>query len=165
MACYKMPEINHIIIAGNLTKDPVFHITNNKVAVINFCIASNYRFKDSKNVIREEVTHVGVVAWNKLAEVCKSKLKKGSAVLIEGELQSRFWKSPEGLNRCSIEIRANKIQFLNKNTGNDLNAEHDEFETGNAEEELNRDYTTDCFDKFVPCAESILNNKNLENNN
>ena len=36
MADLKMPEINYVIVAGNLTKDPIFRQTNNKAPVVNF---------------------------------------------------------------------------------------------------------------------------------
>ena len=45
MADLKMPEINYVIVAGNLTKDPIFRETTNKTPVVNFSLASNRRFK------------------------------------------------------------------------------------------------------------------------
>ena len=93
MAELKMPEINYVIVAGNLTKDPIFRQTTNSTPVVNFSIASNRKYKDSSNQWQEDVCYVGIVAWNKLAESCRDRLKKGSAVLVDGELQSRTWKS------------------------------------------------------------------------
>ena len=55
-----------------------------------------------------------MVAWNKLADSCRERLVKGSAVLIDGELQSRTFKSDENKNRTIVEIKAKRIQFLNK---------------------------------------------------
>ncbi|MBV5304147.1 MAG: single-stranded DNA-binding protein [Chlorobium sp.] len=115
MAELKMPEINSVIIAGNLTKDPVFRQTNSGgTPVVNFAIACNRRFRDSKHVWQEDVCYVGVVAWNKLAESCRDNLRKSSAVLVDGELQSRTWKAQDGTSRTVVEIKARRIQFLNK---------------------------------------------------
>ena len=115
MAELKMPEINSVIIAGNLTKDPVFRQTNSGgTPVVNFSIACNRRFRDSNHVWQEDVCYVGVVAWNKLAESCRDNLKKSSAVLVDGELQSRTWKAQDGTSRTVVEIKARRIQFLNK---------------------------------------------------
>jgi single-strand DNA-binding protein len=114
MAELKMPEINSVIIAGNLTKDPVFRQTTNGTPVVNFSVASNRKYRDSNNQWQEDVCYVGVVAWNKLAESCNERLKKGCAVLIDGELQSRSWKTEDGFNRNVVEIKARRIQFLNK---------------------------------------------------
>ncbi|MDP4199029.1 MAG: single-stranded DNA-binding protein [Bacteroidota bacterium] len=120
MACLKMPEVNHVMIAGNLTKDPAIRKTTNGISVINFCLASNHRYRDASNQWSEDVCYVGVVAWSKLADSCMAKLRKGSAVLVDGELQSRTWHGDDATARTVVEIKAHRIQFLNKQ-------EHPEF--------------------------------------
>ena len=172
MADLKMPEINYVIVAGNLTKDPIFRQTTNKTPVVNFSVASNRRYKDSSNQWQEDVCYIGIVAWNRLAESCKDRLKKGSAVLIDGELQSRSWKTDEGHNRSIVEIKARRIQFLNKRVF--VNNEEPEMaavednnhtntlvvsENGNDDsikETKSVDYTEDSFDKFLSSEESDL---------
>ncbi len=110
----KMPDINNIMIAGNLTGDPVLRETNNGTPVTNFYIAANRKFKDNTGQWRENVCFVGVVAWYKLAESCFEYLKKGAAVMVEGELQSRNWKNDDGSNNNVVEIKARRIQFLSR---------------------------------------------------
>lgn len=114
MADFKMPDINSVMIAGNLTTAPSFRRTTNGTPVANFNIASNRRFKDNTGQWRENVCYVGVVAWYKLAESCAENLQKGSAVLVDGELQSRIWKNDDGSSKNVVEIKARRIQFLNK---------------------------------------------------
>ena len=156
MADLKMPEINYVIVAGNLTKDPIFRETTNGTPVVNFSIASNRKFKDSSNQWQEDVCYVGVVAWNKLAESCRDRLRKGSAVLVDGELQSRSWKSDDGHNRSIVEIKARRIQFLNKRLiGSDGNGAVEEDDVSVAVDE-SIDYTEDSFDKFLSAEESSL---------
>lgn len=157
MAEIKMPEINYVILSGNLTKDPVFRTTNNNTPVVNFSIASNRKYKDSSNSWQEDVCYVGIVAWNKLAESCKDRLKKGSAVLVDGELQSRQWKTEDGTSRSIVEIKARRIQFLNKK----LKTENGEIEiTESIVEDDGSDYTDNSFDKFLTDEESQIINNN-----
>lgn len=118
MVNLRMPDINSILIAGNLTRDPAFRKTTNGTPVTNFWIASNRRFKDNNGQWRENVCYVGVVAWYKLAENCAENLKKGYSVIIEGELQSRSFKSEDGHNRNIVEIKARRVQFLNRKNEN-----------------------------------------------
>jgi single-strand DNA-binding protein len=154
MADLKMPELNSVIVAGNLTKDPVFRETSNNTPVVNFHVAANRRYKDSSNQWQEDVCYVGVVAWNKLADSCRDRLKKGSAVLIDGELQSRTFKTEDGKNRTIVEIKAKRIQFLNKfskNNDNDDSADNDN-------DENSSDYEDNSFDKFLTDEESNLMN-------
>jgi single-strand DNA-binding protein len=157
MADLKMPEVNYVIVSGNLTKDPIFRQTTNSTPVVNFSIASNRKYKDSSNQWQEDVCYIGVVAWNKLAESCKERLRKGSAVLVDGELQSRNWKSEEGYNRSIVEIKARRIQFLNrtKRPNNGENGYPDE-ETAVFTDEEAIDFTEDSFDKFLSTEESDL---------
>jgi len=156
MADLKMPEINYVIVAGNLTKDPVFRETTNRTPVVNFSIASNRKFKDSSNQWQEDVCYIGVVAWNKLAESCRDRLRKGSAVLVDGELQSRSWKSDDGHNRSIVEIKARRIQFLNKRLiGSEENDMIEDDEPSIAVDDT-IDYTEDSFDKFLSEEESSL---------
>jgi single-strand DNA-binding protein len=157
MAELKMPELNSVIVAGNLTKDPVFRETSNNTPVVNFHIAANRRYKDSSNQWQEDVCYVGVVAWNKLADSCRDRLRKGSAVLIDGELQSRTFKTEDGRNRTIVEIKAKRIQFLNKLQKNDSENDDDfsvaEDENGIAD---NSSYEDNSFDKFLTDEESDL---------
>ncbi len=151
MADLKMPELNSVVVAGNLTKDPVFRETTNGTPVVNFHIAVNRRYKDSTNQWQEDVCYVGVVAWNKLADSCRDRLFKGSAVLVDGELQSRTFKTDEGKNRTIVEIKAKRIQFLNK-----FNKHNGDDEYGAASEDEDASYEDNSFDKFLTDEESDL---------
>ena len=168
MADLKMPELNSVIVAGNLTKDPVFRETSNNTPVVNFHVAANRRYKDSSNQWQEDVCYVGVVAWNKLADSCKERLKKGSAVLIDGELQSRTFKTEDGRNRTIVEIKAKRIQFLNKfskknETENAQKTEEAEISKPTVVEspadKSNSGYEENSFDKFLTDEESNLMNE------
>lgn len=108
----RMPDLNLVMLAGNLANDPKYSETKNGTPVVNFYMASNKRFKDRNGVIKEDVCFVGVVAWDNLAISCRDNLLKGSSVLITGELQSRKLFSDDGLGRNFVEIKAKKIQFL-----------------------------------------------------
>ncbi len=128
MSNLKMPDINTVLIAGNLTSDPTLRKTTNGTPVANFYIASNRKFKDNTGQWRENVCFVGVVAWYKLADSCYQFLKKGAAVLVEGELQSRSWRTSDGSYNNVVEIKARRIQFLNRQSKHDAysNGSHNE---------------------------------------
>lgn len=155
MGDLKMPELNNVLVAGNLTKDPVYRQTSNSTPVVNFSIAANRKYKDSSNQWQEDVCYVGIVAWNRLADSCKERLKKGSAVLVDGELQSRNWKTEDGHNRSVVEIKAKRIQFLNKIARAISNGDTVE---ESIEDDLN--YEDNSFDKFLSDEESELLNNN-----
>ena len=154
MAEFKMPELNSVIIAGNLTKDPIFRQTTNGTPVVNFSVASNRRFRDKNDEWKEDVCYVGIVAWNRLAESCRDKLKKGNAVLVDGELQSRTFKTEDGSNRTIVEIKARRIQFLNKKMSSSESVSHEE--TKVSEVESDSSTGDDNFDSLLSPEDSEL---------
>jgi single-strand DNA-binding protein len=114
MANTKLPSLNKVIIVGNLVKDPELRYTSGGVPVVNFKIASNKKYKDNLGMYKEDVCYVGVVAWQDLAQSCSDFLRKGSAVLVEGELRSRMKENEDGRKHTYVEIKAFQVQFLNK---------------------------------------------------
>lgn len=117
MSDLKIPQVNRILIAGRLTRDPEVRYTQAGTAVATIGVASSRSFKDPKDpsgAWKEETCFVNVVAWAQLAERCGDFLKKGSAVFVEGRLQSRSWETEDGSRRSVIEIRADRVQFLDK---------------------------------------------------
>jgi single-strand DNA-binding protein len=127
MSATRLPNLNRVMMVGNLTKDPDLRSTSAGIPVANFRIAANRRFKDNAGEWREDVCYIGVVAWQKLAESCAARLQKGSAIYVEGELRSRSLESDDGRKRNIIEIRAHHIQFLDKNEK--LDDDGDDFRT------------------------------------
>ncbi len=148
-----MPDVNYVIIAGNLTKDPTLRRTTNGTPVTNFPIACSRKFKDNSGQWKEDVCYVGVVAWYKLAESCYENLQKGSAILVDGELQSRSWKMENGFYRNIVEIKARRIQFLNKKT---------EEAKEEKEEEIISDETSEVYEDREENIEEQIVNENPE---
>lgn len=153
MSNLKMPDVNNVLIAGNLTCDPSFRKTTNGTPVANFFIASNRKFKDNNGQWRENVCYVGVVAWYKLAESCFENLKKGSAIIVEGELQSRSWRNDDGTSRNVVEVKARRIQFLNRKSASKDEGEFDE-------DYAEKDYAFDSFGTEV--EETVITEDHID---
>lgn len=116
-----MASLNKVMLIGNLTKDPELRYTPNGTAVTNLRIAVNRKFKDRSGELKEDTCFVTVTAWDKQAEICNQYLQKGRQVFVEGILQSRSWETKEGEKRSTIDVRAERIQFLNGNAKTDGN--------------------------------------------
>ena len=107
-----MASLNKVLLIGNLTKDPELRYTPNGTAVTNLRIAVNRKFKDRSGELKEDTCFVTITAWDKQAEICNQYLQKGRAVFVEGILQSRSWETSDGQKRSTIDVRAERIQFL-----------------------------------------------------
>jgi len=105
--------INKVILIGNLGADPDTRMTQQGSAVTNLNIATDesYKDKNSGQMVPKTEWH-RVVMFNRLAEVAKDYLRKGSKVYIEGKLQTRKWQDQSGQDRYTTEIVANEMQML-----------------------------------------------------
>ena len=107
-----MASLNYVVLAGNLTRDPVVRNTPSGTAVADLGLAVNEKYKNKAGEMVETTCYVDVVAWGRQAEVCQQYLHKGSPVLIEGRLQLDQWESKEGEKRSKLRVRADRVQFL-----------------------------------------------------
>ncbi|MDO8675777.1 MAG: single-stranded DNA-binding protein [Candidatus Omnitrophota bacterium] len=107
-----MASLNKVLLIGNLTKDPELRYTPNGTAVTNLRLAVNRKFKDRTGELKEDTCFITVTAWDKQAEICNQYLQKGRAVFVEGILQSRSWETSDKQKRSTIDVRAERIQFL-----------------------------------------------------
>jgi len=114
MADLRLPSLNRVLMAGRLTRDPELRYTPSGTAVCNLRLASSRRYKDKSGEWQDDSTFVNVVTWSKTAENCGEYLKKGSAVLVEGRLQSRSWETEDGQKRSVVEINALRVEFLDR---------------------------------------------------
>ncbi len=108
----RLPHINKVLLTGYLTRDPELRYTKNDIPVCNFRLAISRKYKISNNEWKENVCYVNIVAWKRLAELSVQHLRKSSAVFIEGELQNYVIELD---HKTLVEIRAFRIQFLDKN--------------------------------------------------
>lgn len=113
-----MASLNKVLLIGNLTKDPELRYTPNGIAVVNLRLAVNRRFRDrASSELKEETCFITATAWDKQAEACNQYLSKGSPVFVEGTLQSRSWETTDHQKRSTIEVRAERVQFLGGGKG------------------------------------------------
>jgi len=105
---------NRVILVGNLTKEPELRYTPQGTPVSTLRIAVNTNFKDKSGQAKRESLFINVVTWNRQAELCNQYLAKGRRILVEGRLQQRSWQSQDGTQRSVIEVRADRIQFLDR---------------------------------------------------
>lgn len=101
------------ILIGNLGQDPETRYSNNGSAISNITVATSKKIKNKETGETEEkTTWHRVVLFNRLGEVAGKYLKKGSKVMIVGQIQTRKWQDQQGQDRYTTEIVADKMQML-----------------------------------------------------
>jgi single-strand DNA-binding protein len=112
-----MPNFNKVFLMGNLTKDPELRYTAGGAPVANLRMAINRVYQLQSGEKKEDVCFVTVVVWRKQAEAAGEYLKKGDPLFVEGRLQSKSWETEDKQKRSTMEVVAERIQFLNRGKG------------------------------------------------
>ena len=108
------PDINRVFIAGTLLHDPPLRRTRKGVPVTNFIVVTKPEHPVGLDEeLEREPVYISVVVWAKQAVQCSKHLKKGSAVIILGELQSMPNAKPDA-GFMPVQISAQWIQYLEK---------------------------------------------------
>ncbi len=108
------PRINLVVLSGRLTRDVDLRYTTNGKAVATLSLAFDRAIKTPSGEWQNETSYVYVIVWDKRAEQCGATLKKGSPILVEGNLRVRTYVDSNGQNRRVTEIIARKINFLER---------------------------------------------------
>jgi single-strand DNA-binding protein len=103
-------NLNVVIVAGNLTRDPERKALPNGGTVCTFGIATNRRFKKADGEKGEQTEFHNIVVFGRQADSCAQYLTKGATALVEGRLQTRSWDK-DGLKQYRTEIVAERVQF------------------------------------------------------
>ncbi len=104
--------VNKVILVGNLGNDPELRHTPNGRPVASFSIATTDLWTNKEGQQETRTEWHRIVAWGRLAEICKEYLSKGKQVYIEGRLQTRSWEDQNGQTRRVTEIVAGRMLML-----------------------------------------------------
>ncbi len=112
MSKFQMFDLNKVFLAGRLTRDPELRYTPDGTAVAKLGVAVSRQYKTRDGEKREEACFVNVDTWDKQAEFVSKYFEKGRPIFIEGRLRSRSWETDSGERRSVVEVRADRIQFM-----------------------------------------------------
>jgi single-strand DNA-binding protein len=101
--------MNKAILFGNVGGDPdVKKIGENKVA--KFSLATNKTYTKDGEKVTETAWH-NILFWGKTAELCEKYVKKGSSLIVEGEIRYQSYENKDGQTVYVTEIIGNALHF------------------------------------------------------
>lgn len=100
-----MASFNKVILMGRVCGDPELKTTTSGQSVTSFSLAVDRKAKEG------QCDFITIVAWNKTAEFICKYFKKGQAMHVCGELQTRSWTDSNGNKRTATEVVASEISF------------------------------------------------------
>lgn len=101
-----MAGFNRVIIQGNLGQDPEIRSFQNGGRVCNLSVATSETWKDKNTGEKRERTewHRVAIFVDGLVGIAERFLRKGSKVLLEGQLETRKWQDQSGQDRYTTEV-------------------------------------------------------------
>ncbi len=111
----RLGSLNYVVLLGRVTMDPDLRYTPSGAAVLGFRIAVDRVWRDkATDEWKREASFFQVNLWGQSAERLSKTMRKGSAVLVEGQLRSRSWEGKDGEKRYVVEIHSSRTQVLDK---------------------------------------------------
>lgn len=99
----------NLTVVGNIVNDPIRRAVGQQ-EVVNFRVASNSRRRGSDGNWEQGTSlFVSVSCWGKLVTGVCASLRKGSPVVVVGQIHSRDYEGRDGVRRSSIEMRATAV--------------------------------------------------------
>ena len=113
-----MPNLNKVMLIGNLTRDPEIKYTPKGTAVAQIGLAVNRVWSNDAGEKQEETTFVDVELWGRQAEIAGEYLRKGRPVFIEGRLKLDSWDDKQtGAKRSKMKVVGEQLQRLGSREG------------------------------------------------
>ncbi|MFC1497235.1 single-stranded DNA-binding protein [Verrucomicrobiota bacterium] len=116
-----MTNVNHVLLAGNLTRDPRVRKVSTGATVADLSLATAQGRKNDEKNGNGSTCYVDISLWGKQAETCGEHLAKGSHVLVEGKLHFDQWETENGEKRNKLRVRASRVDFLGRPVNNGKN--------------------------------------------
>lgn len=110
-----MASLNKVFLIGRLGADVTLRSAGSQ-SVASFRIATDESYTDKSGQRVERTEWHSITVWGKAADHCANYLSKGSNVFVEGKLTTREYEK-DGQKRYSTEIRADRVQFLDRRDG------------------------------------------------
>lgn len=105
-----MADLNKVILMGHMTADPELKQTTSGISVCSFSIGVNRRYSKADQG-QQSVDFINIVSWRQQAEFVSRYFKKGSSIVICGQLQTRNWTDAQGQKRYVTEVVADEVSF------------------------------------------------------
>ena len=100
-----MSAQNNATLLGNLTRDPEMAQAG-QYQVCRFGVAVNEKYGE-----KESVLFIDCEAWGKTGEMIAKYFKRGSKILISGELKLDRWESANGDKKSKIYLNVRSFSF------------------------------------------------------
>lgn len=102
--------MNNVQLSGRLTRDIELKIGDNGNASARFSIAVDRTLKRNDEWVHE-ADFINCVAFSKTAEFCEKWFKKGSFIIVNGNIKTGNYTNKDGVKIYTTDIFVEKAEF------------------------------------------------------
>lgn len=105
--------MNKVFLLGYVGRDPeIRYVETRPVASFSLATTEPAHRSASGAEIPERTEWHNIVMWGKNAETAEKYIRKGTRLLIEGRLRTRFWEDRNAIKRTVTEILVDNFDLL-----------------------------------------------------
>jgi single-strand DNA-binding protein len=134
--------VNKVILLGNAGKDPQAHILPSGT-LVNLSLATSVRYKDNRGEWQERTEWHNLVGYQRIGEILRDYVRKGSRIFVEGELRTRTWEDRESRQKkFRTEVVVHEVSLLSQGTATNsaIEPEHNTNENGFVPQEFSDEH-------------------------
>ena len=98
-------NVNKVVLMGRITADPEMKQTTNGTSVVQFSVAVNRKYD------REKTDFIDCTAFGRSADFIGKFFRKGSSIIVFGNIQVESFKDKDGNNRRSVRVIVDEVDF------------------------------------------------------
>ena len=102
-------SVNRVILLGRAGKDPAVHILRTGT-IVNLSLATSERYRDIHGDWQEHTEWHNLVGFQRVGEILRDYVRKGSRLYIEGALRTRSWDDRQTGQRRYLRDRRHRDQ-------------------------------------------------------
>lgn len=105
--------MNKVILMGNVGSDPRMRYVQTRL-VAEFTLATNEPAHTTPEGVQipERTEWHNIVMWDSAAEFAEKYIRKGSRLLLEGKIRTRYWEDRNAIKRTVTNIYVDSFELL-----------------------------------------------------
>ena len=111
---------NKLVLQGNLTRDIELKYLQSGSAIANSSIAVNKKYKTQSGEQKEKILFLELTFFGKTAEIANQYVRKGSKVLLDGELVFDQWVAQDGTKRSKHSLAVSSLVMLDSKPNDNI---------------------------------------------
>lgn len=107
--------MNKVFLLGNVGSDPQIRYVERR-PVASFSLATNEPARQAATgaTIPERTEWHNIVMTDQAAEFAEKYIRRGSRLLVEGTLRTRYWEDRNAIKRTITEIYVEQYELLGR---------------------------------------------------